>query len=362
MSSPMQAILAPELRPYFLDNLRAFAPLHVLWGKRVYMKGVDERSDYPELTFQQVSPVKSFIDGWKLRTPRLVVPEPFWYRQYPTSFPFLLGFRLGCLVRRSSAKVGTYCIDNSFPEKLLKLPARIPAPIRARLAKWVAAPYLAMIDDIVFGTDGSRETYSRTFGKSFDQFPTVIPRPVRYGKRIQPIDRKRFAFVGSLRREKGISLMLAAWDEVSKRRDDLSLEVAGIGELAPQVREWAKLHPSVTFTEGATRSEVFELLNRTGCHIQLSMPGVRFREQVGSSNLEALSCEHRLIVTEETGIANWLKDLGHGVLPISASPSEVADLIEKFADDNDWEAPEATFGEVDGYVEAHDLLLERAGK
>lgn len=303
------------------------------------------------------TPRQSFRAGLALEADELVMPEPFWFRQYPNAVPFLLGVRLGDLRRRTHTRVGTYCIDNALPEKLLKLPERIPAPVRTLLARLVSAPYIWMLDVFVFGTSGARKTYVETTKKDFHKAETVLSRPLPRPGWDAPKDRKKFAFVGSLRAVKGIELMLKAWEEIGKRRADLSLVIAGVGELPPMVRKWAQTQPAVTFIEGATRAEVFDILDKTGCHVQLSMPGVRFREQVGSSNLEALSCGHRLIVTSETGIADWLRELGHGVVGIEAIPIEVADVMEQFADDPTWKTPDSTFGIEDGYTAAHRVLF-----
>ncbi|WBT08106.1 glycosyltransferase [Corynebacterium sp. SCR221107] len=354
-----RAVFLPELRPYFLENLVEFAPLEIFWVKQMYMEGVELARDFGGFEQDRLSsPWQSFRVGLALDADELVMPEPFWFRQYPTAAPFLLGVRLGDLRKRKHTRIGTYCIDNALPEKLLKLPERIPAPVRTRLARLVSAPYIWMLDVFVFGTSGARKTYVETTKKDFHNAETVLPRPLPRPGWDAPKDRKKFAFVGSLRAEKGIELMLKAWEEIAKRRADLSLVIAGVGELAPMVRQWAQTQPTVTFIEGATRTEVFDILDTTGCHVQLSMPGVRSREQVGSSNLEALSCGHRLIVTTETGIADWLSELGHGVVSIHATPSEVADVIEQFADDPTWKTPDSTFGIEDGYTAAHRVLFD----
>lgn len=351
MSRHCCEIFLPELRPYFVENLRGLAPHTIFWRESKYDTGMN----LDGLATVRVTPRTAFRAGWATSASTVIVPEPLWFRQYPVIVPFVLGVIARKVLRRGQVQVGTYCIDNARPERLLKLPEAIPVALRVACARAVVLPLWSCMDKVVFGTRASQDTYAAVVpSKAVRRAPVVLPRP--RAQRQTNGSQQDFAFVGVLDKRKGIPLMLAAWDIARTRMPGARLRIAGIGELASEVEEWAKARPEVELTIDATRDEVFTLLQESGIHLQLSMPGTRNGEQVGSSNLEALSCGLRLVVTPETGIASWLKELGHEVVPCDISAEGLADVLVE-ASCKAWSAPAETYDSVDGYVSAHLELL-----
>lgn len=71
-------------------------------------------------------------------------------------------------------------------------------------------------------------------------------------------------FVGRLTESKGISILLKAWKRL---RADISLKIAGDGELAPMVRDAAATDPRIHFVGRLPQDQIFDLMGQASALI-----------------------------------------------------------------------------------------------
>jgi len=131
-------------------------------------------------------------------------------------------------------------------------------------------------------------------------------------------------FVGSFVERKGIRELMDSWDELHSLDPDARLAVMGKGRLESEVREWARGREDISLSLDPPRAEIHETLRRSSVLVLLSQTHRYWREQLGLPILEGLSHGCEIVATSETGIAQWLQEHGHSVLPPGASPQVTA--------------------------------------
>ncbi|WP_374201448.1 glycosyltransferase [Blastococcus sp. MG754427] len=135
-------------------------------------------------------------------------------------------------------------------------------------------------------------------------------------------------FLGALEERKGVPLLLASWPHVRVNCPDATLTVIGSGPLEPAVREWASGRDEVSLRSNASRKDIHRDLLESSVLVLLSQPERYWREQIGLPILEGISHGCRIVTTDQTGIADWLQETGHEVVPHTADPSQAAGAIE----------------------------------
>jgi glycosyltransferase involved in cell wall biosynthesis len=232
-------------------------------------------------------------------------------------------------LRRRALLVTTYAIENRDPFG----PAR-PTTVRARVRSALdraAGRYVARrLDRIAFGTAAAEALYDSLLGEELSRARrTLVPAlssPCGCPPGSGPRD-AQVLFLGALQDRKGVLQLLAAWPEVIARRPDARLTVVGSGPLQPQVAELAAREPSVELVVGPPRARVHELLRGSSVLVLLSQRTPTWREQVGLPIVEALAHGCAVVTTDETGLARWLTEHGHDVLPPGAPAAAVAGAV-----------------------------------
>lgn len=134
-------------------------------------------------------------------------------------------------------------------------------------------------------------------------------------------------FLGAFHERKGLPELVAAWPEVVRRRPSARLTVMGSGPLEGMVRDLAERCPGVVVVVDAPRSEVHAALRRSSVVVLLSRRTDTWREQVGLPLVEALAHGCSVVTTTETGLAGWLSNHGHAVLPADTTDEDVAGTV-----------------------------------
>jgi glycosyltransferase involved in cell wall biosynthesis len=240
----------------------------------------------------------------------------------------LLGLDLRRLVGGERAVVTTYAIANLDPVVILR---RFGGPrSRLRLAMYqVLSRFIwRRLDRIVYGTDAARDLYHEVFSRRPElEETTIAALPVPRAVSDEQKQDGTVVFLGALVERKGFPLLLDAWPLVHERRPEAKLTIVGKGVLADRAARAAATDPSIELLLDPPRERIFSVLDASRTLVLPSQPMPAWREQVGLPIVEGLSSGCSIVTTTETGIADWLADHGHAVLPADADAAALADAI-----------------------------------
>jgi glycosyltransferase involved in cell wall biosynthesis len=242
--------------------------------------------------------------------------------------------RAAARLRRRELFLTAYAIENRDPFG----PGR-PPTVRARVRTALdraAGRYVARhLDRVAFGTAAAEALYDSLLGQELAGVRRALVPALSSPCGCPPgtgFRDGRVLFLGALTDRKGVSQLLDAWPEVVARRPDARLAVVGSGPLQPQVADVAAREASVELVVGPPRARVHELLRESAVLVLLSQRTPTWREQVGLPIVEALAHGCSVVTTDETGLARWLAEHGHDVLPPGAPADEVAGAVVRALD------------------------------
>lgn len=268
---------------------------------------------------------------WTLRNDVgiIEVSEPLMVRSAPRSLAAIHGNRMRARLRgQRPARVVAYAIENKDPRETVRA-----YPVRTRI-RWRGRAALVPLvwrrtDRVAFGTRASMELYERWFAPSSTPSRRLVEAlpAARRDAETGPRPR-RLLFVGDLSVRKGFQLLADAWPAVRAALEDATLEVMGKGALEPVARALADGDARVTLTVDPSRDAIFEAMGEAKVLALPSQPTPIWREQVGLPIVEALSMGCFVVTTTETGLAAWLHEHGHGVVP----PHDAAALTHALVD------------------------------
>lgn len=261
------------------------------------------------------------------------VNEPLIARAAPRALAAISGNRLrSAVLRRVPARVVTYAIGNKDPRDVAR-----SLPLRSRI-KWHAQASLIgsvwrRVDRIAYGTSGSRDLYAAWFRGR--RCPESILVPALPNAR-QPVDEhrgERVVYLGDLAERKGFWALLAAWPEVVSARPSASLLILGKGRGETAAADFVAANESARMVIDPPRDEIFARLAESKVLVLPSQASQRWREQVGLPIVEGLSVGCEIVTTSETGLAEWLRNNGHRVVPVESTESQLAEAIVQALDD-----------------------------
>jgi glycosyltransferase involved in cell wall biosynthesis len=233
--------------------------------------------------------------------------------------------------RERRVRLVSYAIENLRPDEKLAAQLRLPRSLARSIVTAVAGFLTRTTSVMVFGTRAAEDVYRAAMPRAVRRpglhtelvwaLPNVMP-PLEAETRSGPV-----VFLGTFEQRKGVFHLLEAWPEVLKRRPGSRLLIMGKGGEAARVRAFAAAHDSVELLEDPPRSVIFDRLHEAKTLVLHSQPTPVWKEQVGLPILEALASGCEIVSSDETGIADWLKDNGHEVLPVDASTTDLADAV-----------------------------------
>lgn len=264
----------------------------------------------------------------------LEMPEPLAVPVWPHAVIVHGLVLLHNVFRPPSARIRivTYAIENLSPEA--KFRGRLPLP------GWVARAVVSLFggfllrttDRVVFGTQAALDTYLEALPSAMKrrglETELVWALPMRgsdLGTAVRP---PTLVFLGTFEERKGIHHLLRAWPRVAAEVPEARLVLMGKAGDIDVVREFARTRPEdVTLLEDPPRARIFEVLRESKSLVLFSQPTPVWKEQVGLPILEALSQGCEIVTSDETGIADWLAEMGHQVVPRAADDDELAAAI-----------------------------------
>ena len=265
-------LLAADRHPDCDDALLAAAPFPLLLDGLDALEA-DLRADPPDV---------------------LEVTEPLWTAQWEASL------RLAGAAPR--ARLVTYAIEVLPPAS---------APGTGRLAA------------VAYGSEAARRAYEVAYPGAGWAATVVEERRGRCRLCFPDSEvadaQREVVFAAEFSERKAVDLLMAAWDEAAP--SGWRLRLLGWGPRTDQVLAWAAERADVDVVVGAGRDVVHEALRRAAVVVLPSRRVPGWREQVGLSLVEGLAHGCALLTTEETGLADGLRDCGHTVVEAGSGPA-----------------------------------------
>lgn len=303
----------PELRAAHLDEIDHYAPRTTLYFDEKYDLGARH---IPEHCIR-VTTLSAMRALWASAERVLELPEPLWLRFFPRWVLFAVVWKSRRLIGIRRSEVVFFAIENNtLPQLLFSDSGRIPL-LQRLVIRFLQLTVRVLVDRCVFGTDGAAETYRPLVKSTRPSRITITdllaPRDLHTSK-----EALSAIFVGALEERKGIPALLDCWPAVESLLPDATLQVIGAGPLHQIVETWAAIRPASRGYLGLLpRDQTLAHIASATALIAPSIPVGRWREQVGRPIQEALATGATVVTTTDTGLASYLQERGHRVIPVA---------------------------------------------
>jgi glycosyltransferase involved in cell wall biosynthesis len=257
------------------------------------------------------------------------LPEPVWARYALHTVVLAIAWRLNRLKRRGPGRARLYAIENNDPVMAL-LGRPVPSALRAVLSLPLGMFIRVAYERIAYGSTGAKRAYESVPFVGAIANEVFLELPARTNDvPARPGSGSSAVFIGNLDRRKGVPTLLEAWPDVEAAMPASHLTVVGAGPLHDDVARWAKQRPSSrSFLGRVEHSEIDAILDEADIVVVPSERDGRWREQIGLPIVEGLARGLTVVTTDETGLADWLRDAGHVVISAPSTPSKLADGID----------------------------------
>jgi glycosyltransferase involved in cell wall biosynthesis len=311
------------LRSAHLERAHQLPPAAIVYVNRRYDF---EESLTTGLELVRTSPARAALLLARSPVEVLEVNEPLMRSGLPLTSLAILAVRLRGAVTRERTEVVCYAIGNDDPWKAPPPDGARPALRRwidRRLARWV----WRRLDRICFGTPAARDVYREAFppNRACEALIAALPSPLPPPSR--PADPAAVVFVGALSRRKGLDLLLEAWPLVRQALPEARLRILGKGDLEADARTAADADQTITVAIDPPRDAIQSVLLGSAVLVLPSQPVREWREQVGLPIVEGLAAGCSIVTTSETGLAPWLEEHGHTVVPPGRDVGALAGAI-----------------------------------
>jgi glycosyltransferase involved in cell wall biosynthesis len=316
--------ILPELRAVQVERAMHMTPARTIFlGEKYDLGGTVLPASMEKLTLRT-----TIVELFRAKETVLELPEPLWLRFLPKAVVLSLAWRAGGFVSGRHRETVTYAIENNNLESVL-FGRRRPLKFLSGMFRIALRIYISLsFDRIAFGSAGARNSYeSLGLGTSiatrtWDELPTAAP-----GSPVTPMSGDAI-FVGRLEERKGIRQLISAWTDVEKHLPGARLTIVGGGDLEEVVTTWCEVRPgSRSWAGEVEHAGVADLM---AVHDVLVAPSVRWgrwREQIGLPIGEGLQAGLTVVTTDETGLAEWLTEHGHYVIPAELLSGKLAPIL-----------------------------------
>lgn len=350
--SGRRARLYHQIRTAHLERAAQLAPATILYANRRYDFDAQLAEGLDLVAIRGLRAV-----GWLLRHPVeiLEINEPLMWPAARASMAGLIGVSVARLRGGRRTTVVCYAIENLDPAHAI--PQRWRARLRRRLNQLLSLIIWRRLDRIVYGTEAARQLYRDRLSarRLDDQLIWALPAPATD----RPVAKsaEQVLFLGAFSERKGLPLLTEAWPLVLRRRPSARLTIIGKGPLQPVAEELAEME-GVRLTIDPARTEIRAALAESQILVLPSQPVRNWREQVGLPIVEGLSYGCTIVTTDETGLAEWLVDHDHRVIPGGGPAVALAEaLLSALERPLDHIAVRASLPERDGRLAADDWLF-----
>lgn len=292
------------------------------------------------------------------------IPEPLWARFLPTALVLMLAARIARVTTGSPRTTVFYALENNSPERALFGDSPVPRPARRAFVWFLGLVVSRLVDRVAFGSDGSALAYDqmKTLHISDKRVITALPARPMTPAGEHPAEERAVSvlFVGGLEYRKGVSLLMEAWPRVEAEGLPATVSIIGSGPLQRDVEAWAERRPMTRRYLGQIPYE--QLAEHYDLADVLAAPSIRdgrWREQIGLQLRESLSHGLTVVSSDETGLADWLRQHGHRVVRLADLSTNLAsELISAIDRPLPRSSVRESLPDVDGRVAA-DAWLHR---
>ncbi|WP_375477145.1 glycosyltransferase family 4 protein [uncultured Jatrophihabitans sp.] len=325
---PRRVRLYEQVRTAHLERARQHTPATLLYSARRY--DFDD-SLVAGLDVAQAGTAAAALFVLRHGVRELEINEPLQRSGLARSLVVALAVRLGGLVRRQPTRVVTYAIENLDPWSRQTLPSPVSTRTRARRAldRLLSLLVARQVDRIAYGTAAARDLYAATRGRQLRGAESRLTPAISAPCDCPPAERepRTVLYLGAFEERKGVRRLLAAWPEIVAADPRARLTLVGKGPLLDEVEQFAAQADSVEVVVDPPRAQIHRLLRRSAVLVLLSQPRPRWREQVGLPLVEGLAHGCRIVATDETGIADWLRSHRHHVVRAGAAGAEITAIV-----------------------------------
>jgi glycosyltransferase involved in cell wall biosynthesis len=273
---------------------------------------------------------------WTRNYAWLEIPEPYAIALLPHAALIALVVKAKRFLKHQRTALVFYAIENL--DQVDKVRSKLPIPAWSIRAASNVGLRLVFSETsrAAFGTSGALDVYRAQLGKRGWQRATrateiaLIPglsAPGSADEATADRDENLVCFLGSFEERKGILDVLDAWPLVTELRPNSRLAIIGHGPLDEFVEQFACQHENVEVRVDPPRGDIRRTLSSAHALVLPSRRTPAWREQIGLPILEALSEGCEIVTTTETGIADWLRQNGHQVIPTQADDAMLASAI-----------------------------------
>lgn len=269
----------------------------------------------------RVTPLSAVRRIFATRAHTIEIPEPLWARFLPTGLTLMVAARIARLTSGRPVRTVFYALENNEPDRALFGDSPVPAPLRRTFVRILGLVESFLVDRVAFGTPAAQRSYESMGTLQIKESLVITELPARptSAQDDQPGNHNngQALFVGGLERRKGVRPLMQAWADVERIRPDARITIIGSGPLADEVARWVDAKPSTRRYLGQVpHAELADHYRSADVLIAPSVRDGRWREQVGLQLRESLRQGLTLVVTNETGLADWLAQNGHHVLSL----------------------------------------------
>ncbi|MCS4541081.1 MAG: glycosyltransferase family 4 protein [Euryarchaeota archaeon] len=184
------------------------------------------------------------------------------------------------------------------------------------LFKYFLKKALSKAKGIIATNNFVKEGLNREYNVEAEVIPNGVTLKEFYRSKSEPF----ILFVGRLSPEKGLRVLVKAFDAICKKRNDVNLKIVGDGPLKLELIEYSKKNPQIEICGYITKDELRNLYSR--CSF-LVLPSVI--EDFGVVLLEAQASSKPVISTNAGGISEIVQHKRTGLL---VKQGDVKELVE----------------------------------
>ena len=340
----------PELRNYHVASLKRVASASTFYFDKKY-----------DLVSADLPPNLNQVSFWKLlrtlarsKANVLELQEPLWVRLLAKHLCIVFVWK--CSRPLARREVVSYAMENNDLASLMFGAKKGPKFV-VNLFRWILGAYIRMAyTRLAFASEGSRRTYhSLPFVRGVSYRVIENLPEIHEGLGLQRARSALVVMVARMERRKGILELMAAWPAVEDGMDQARLVIIGDGPESALVSNWCHESPqSRTFLGPLDHPSAMKQLARARSLVLPSIRSGRWREQIGLPIHEGLIQGLTVVTTDETGLATWLKDNGHHVVPGADTRVHLSDaLMRALRDPLEPDKVRASLPLIEGRIEAN---------
>lgn len=304
--------IIPELRAAHVERFFESDPVHILYFTA---KPDLEGTDIPD-GFVTVSLLEAIVTVATSSAPILETAEPMWIKYLPHTLLIAVAWRISGWFRCTARRARAYAIENNDAVSVVFGRSALAGAIAGPTVWCLGVAIRMLFEKIAYGSPAAQECYSKIPFVAGIESLTTLELPVARATAGR-VSRRSAVFIGRLETRKGVNDLLRSWERVEVVDGSADLSIIGDGQLSSEVAEWAAADPHHRHYLGQlSHAEIAPVLAGSQVLIAPSKRDGRWREQIGLPISEGLQHGLTVVTTSETGLAAWLQEHGHRVIPV----------------------------------------------